>query len=134
MWNFWYMLPWMWFPQCCVIYSVMASQHTQTASLTHVVCCCIGFATVQCSSYSDWLWAGWLRGRSLSPSRVKNFLLSMSPRPALGATQPPIEWVAGAVSLGARRPGREADHSPPTSAKVKKTWIYTSTPSYVFMA
>jgi hypothetical protein len=25
-------------------------------------------------------------------------------------------------------PGREADHSPPTRAKVKKLWIYTSTP------
>jgi hypothetical protein len=27
---------------------------------------------------------------------------------------------------GAKRPGREADHSPPTSAEVKKMWIYTS--------
>jgi hypothetical protein len=26
-------------------------------------------------------------------------------------------------------PGREADHSSPTSAEVKKMWIYTSTPS-----
>jgi hypothetical protein len=26
------------------------------------------------------------------------------------------------------RPQREADHSPPTSAEVKKMWIYTSTP------
>jgi hypothetical protein len=31
-----------------------------------------------------------------------------------------------------KRPGREADHS--TRAKVKKTWIYTSIPLYVFMA
>jgi hypothetical protein len=29
---------------------------------------------------------------------------------------------------GVKRPGREADHSPPTSAEVKKMWIYTSTP------
>jgi hypothetical protein len=35
---------------------------------------------------------------------------------------------------GVMRPGREADHSPPTSAEVKKMWIYTSTPSYAFMA
>jgi hypothetical protein len=28
-------------------------------------------------------------------------------------------------SPGVTRPGREADHSPPTSAEVKKTWIYT---------
>jgi hypothetical protein len=30
--------------------------------------------------------------------------------------------------------GRETDHSPPASAKVKKMWIYTSTPPYAFMA
>jgi hypothetical protein len=29
---------------------------------------------------------------------------------------------------------KTADHSPPTSAEVKKMWIYTSTPPYVFMA
>jgi hypothetical protein len=27
-----------------------------------------------------------------------------------------------------KRPGREGNHSPPTSAEVKKTWVYTSTP------
>jgi hypothetical protein len=33
-----------------------------------------------------------------------------------------------------KRPGREVDHSPPTSAEVKKMRIYTSTPPYAFMA
>jgi hypothetical protein len=33
-----------------------------------------------------------------------------------------------------KRPGREADFSPRNSADVKKTWVYTSTPLYVFMA
>jgi hypothetical protein len=33
-----------------------------------------------------------------------------------------------AISLGVKRPGRETDHSPPTSIEVKNTWIYTSTP------
>jgi hypothetical protein len=28
----------------------------------------------------------------------------------------------------------EANHSPPASAEVKKTWVYTSTPLYIFMA
>jgi hypothetical protein len=32
----------------------------------------------------------------------------------------PIQWVPGALSLGVKRPGRGADHSPPSSAKVKK--------------
>jgi hypothetical protein len=52
----------------------------------------------------------------------------------LGSNQPPIKWVPGALSLGVKRQGHEADHSPPTGAEVKKIWIYTSTPPYVFMA
>jgi hypothetical protein len=39
----------------------------------------------------------------------------------------------GGSFLGVKQQGREADHSPPTSAEVKKMWIYTSTPTYVFM-
>jgi hypothetical protein len=31
-----------------------------------------------------------------------------------------------------KRPGREVDHSPPRSAKVKNAWSYTSTLPYVF--
>jgi hypothetical protein len=53
---------------------------------------------------------------------------------ALGPTQPLIQWVPGALSPGVKRPGREADHSPPTSAEVKKIRIYTSTLLYAFMA
>jgi hypothetical protein len=55
-------------------------------------------------------------------------------RTALGPTQPPIQWVPGALSLGVKRPGREADHSPPFSAEVKNEWSYTSTPQYVLTA
>jgi hypothetical protein len=29
---------------------------------------------------------------------------------------------------GIKRPGREADHSPPSSAEIKNTWSYISTP------
>jgi hypothetical protein len=49
-------------------------------------------------------------------------------------TQPPIEWVIGALSLRVKQPGREADRSPPSSAEVKNAWSYTSTPQYTFMA
>jgi hypothetical protein len=55
-------------------------------------------------------------------------------RTALGPTQPPIQWVPGAPSLGVKRPGREADPSPQSSAEVKNAWRYTSTSQYVFMA
>jgi hypothetical protein len=47
---------------------------------------------------------------------------------SLGPTQPPIQWIPEAHSPRVRQPGREADHSPPTCAEVKKMWIYTSTP------
>jgi hypothetical protein len=39
----------------------------------------------------------------------------------------------GLFPRGVKRPGCEADHSPPTSAEVKKTWVCTFTPTYVFM-
>jgi hypothetical protein len=57
-----------------------------------------------------------------------------SPRPSLhpslrciyfrimGSSQPPIHWVPGDLSLGVKRPGREADHSPPSSAEVEE-WV-----------
>jgi hypothetical protein len=55
--------------------------------------------------YSDWLRAGQLRGPSSSPGRVKIFLFPTSSRPALGPTQPPIQWVPGALYLGGKAAG-----------------------------
>jgi hypothetical protein len=55
-------------------------------------------------------------------------------RPALGPTQPPIQWVLGALSLEVKWRGREADHSPSLRAEVKNAWNYNYTPQYAFMA
>jgi hypothetical protein len=52
----------------------------------------------------------------------------------LGPIQPPIHWVPGAIFLGLKLSEHEGDHSPPTSAKKRNTWIYTFVPPYVFMA
>jgi hypothetical protein len=60
------------------------------------------------------------------------FLFTTTSRTALGPTLPPIQWVSGALSWGVKRPGREADHSPPSSAKIKNASSYTSTPQYIF--
>jgi hypothetical protein len=61
-------------------------------------------------------------------------IFSTSSGPVLGPTEPPIKWIQGDLSPGVKQPGREADHSPPTSAEVKNTWMYISNPPYVFMA
>jgi hypothetical protein len=55
------------------------------------------------------------------------FLFSTASGTALGPTQPPIQWIPGILSLGIKQSGREADHSPPSSAKIKNVWSYTST-------
>jgi hypothetical protein len=47
------------------------------------------------------------------------FLYSTASRPALGLTQPPVQWMPGALSPGVKLPGREADPSPPSNTEVK---------------
>jgi hypothetical protein len=73
------------------------------------------------SRYSDSLRAG----RSGDRIPVRRDFLHLS-RPASGPTQPPVQWVPG-LSWGQRQPGRDADHTPPSSAEVKKELSYTST-------
>jgi hypothetical protein len=53
--------------------------------------------------------------------RLGIFLFATVSRPALGPTQPPIQWVPRALFLRVKRPGREADHSPSSNAEVKNT-------------
>jgi hypothetical protein len=71
--------------------------------------------TVQC------LTTDWTAGvRSLT--RGKGFFpLAPAPRPALGPTQPPVQWVPGALCPGVKR-GRSVmlTTHPPSSAEVKK--------------
>jgi hypothetical protein len=66
-------------------------------------------------------------GRGSNP-RALGIFLDTTFKAALGSTQPPIQWIPVAPSLGVKRPGREADHSPPSSAEVKNAWSYTSIP------
>jgi hypothetical protein len=50
------------------------------------------------------------------------FFFTTASRTVLGPTQPPIQCVTGTLFLGVKRPGREADHSPPSNAEVKNAW------------
>jgi hypothetical protein len=77
-------------------------------------------------SYSARLRAGW-SGVQI-PEQLGISFFTTTARPALRPTQPPLQWVPGALSPEGRRPGRETDHSPPSSAEVKNEWSYTSTP------
>jgi hypothetical protein len=62
------------------------------------------------------------------PVGSRIFLFSSSSRPILGFTQPPIQSVTGDLSTEVKRRRRESDHSPPTSAEIKKMWLYISIP------
>jgi hypothetical protein len=68
-----------------------------------------------------------LDGRSSIAGRCER-LVSAPNRPALEPTQPPIQRELAALSPGVKRPGREADQSPPSSAEVKNGGAIPSLP------
>jgi hypothetical protein len=59
---------------------------------------------------------------------LENFLFTTMSRLALVPTQPHIQRVPEVLSFGIKRPGCEADDSPPSSAEVKNAWSYILTP------
>jgi hypothetical protein len=59
------------------------------------------------------------------------FLFSIASRPTPGPTQPPIQWIHGAISPEVKRHGREADHSPPSRTEVKNHAAIPSLPIHV---
>jgi hypothetical protein len=64
----------------------------------------------------------------ISFTMTGSVLIFTASRPALVSIQSPNQRVLGALTPGVKRSGREADHSPPSSAEVKNTWRYTPTP------
>jgi hypothetical protein len=54
------------------------------------------------------------------PAGTGIFYFNTASRTALRPTQPPIQGVLGSPSLGVKRPGREAAHSPSSSVEVKE--------------
>jgi hypothetical protein len=60
---------------------------------------------------------GWTAGVRLSAEARVFSTRQRSDR--LRPTLPPIQWVPGTIFPRLKRPGREAEHSPPSSAEVK---------------
>ena len=60
-------------------------------------------------------------------------LFTTASRLALRPTQPPIQWVPGALSPGVKQSEHEADLSTPSSAEVNEC-SYTTTLPYAFTA
>ena len=62
------------------------------------------------------------------------FLFSKASRPVLVPTQSPLQRPPEALSPMVKRPGREAEHPPPSGGKVKTWRSCTSSPPYAVMA
>jgi hypothetical protein len=82
--------------------------------------------------YTDGLWAG--RSEFDSRKRQEISLYSTASSPALHPTQPPVQWVPGALSLGLNWPGSEADQHTYMYCRGQGWWSCNFTPLYVFMA
>jgi hypothetical protein len=72
-------------------------------------------------------------GSEFESQKGQEFSLLHVVQTGSGVNPPSYPMGTGALSSEVKRLGREADHSPPASAEVKKTWIYTSIPPYAFM-
>jgi hypothetical protein len=69
--------------------------------------------------YSECLWVGRPRNCGSIPDRARD-LFSAAYRPSLGPIQPSFLRIPAAFAQGAKRPWREADHSLPFSAELRK--------------
>jgi hypothetical protein len=74
------------------------------------------------------LQAVWLGFNSCQGQWWDFFLLTTTSELAMGPNQPPIQRIPGVPSTGLKRPWCEADHSPPSSVKIKSASSYISTP------
>jgi len=66
--------------------------------------------------------------------RQRIFPVASVSRPALGPTQPPIQWVSAVLSRGKARPERDGDHFPYLVPKSKMNSSYTPPPLRAYVA
>ena len=96
-----------------------------TAEYTSVFSCLSTSVCIQVfTSFSDCI-------RTLS-WQAQDFSKLLTFRLHLGPTQPPNQWVWRVVPPEMKRPGRDADPSPPSRVEVN-AWKCTATALYVFV-
>jgi hypothetical protein len=85
-----------------------------------------------CSCDGLW-WFGWYFDYDYT---LDSYRLSPSlhhPDWLWGPTQPPVQWVPGAPSLGSKSAGAWSWSLPSPSAKVKNVWNYASVTPYIIL-
>jgi hypothetical protein len=80
------------------------------------------------------IWDERPRNRGFIPCKRDIFLFSILSRSAVGPTQPPLQCVPDALSLGIKLLGHKGDLSCPSTIIFENTWKYTSIHSNAFMA
>jgi len=91
----------------------------RTDIIYHCCCCCYYF----CITNGFLLWA-----RDVSSVLQIIFSIRHSVQTGSVAHTSSYSLCTWGISLGIKRPGLEADHSPPSNVEVKNVWSYTSTP------
>jgi hypothetical protein len=140
-----------------IIFSVrmLHSRHAKRYSIDDWVCQHAErfkkhWCVVYCYIYRKWahdVWAGqlsivsgyWLDDRAIEiwyPVEAKGFfLLSCVSRPALGSTQPPVQWVPGVLSPGLKRGrGVTLTTQPHLVPRSRMSRSYTPLPPSAFVA
>jgi hypothetical protein len=85
-----------------------------------------------CSSSRSWA-TGWMIGGS-NPDTGWGFFSSPPRSDRFWGSFSLLSSRLGSLSLEIKWPGRESDHSPPSSAEVKNAWSYTSTSQHAIKA
>jgi hypothetical protein len=135
LWSVSLWLVWVKVQSACALNTLYITSRIALSPLNHRIMAQIATCAENQSRHTgNLLNQAWLFSHNLADSRchVISYIFMQT---ALWNVMPCslVDRQTGGSSTQVKRPGREADHSPTTSAEVKKMWLYTSTPPYAFM-
>jgi hypothetical protein len=104
------------------------TNNSRNTCITHL---CIQLYPFTAHTYRE---SGWTTDKPGFGSRQgKRFSILQNVKTGCGAHPPSHQMDTGVPYPGVKQPGREANHSPPSSADIKNAWSCNSTPPNVFM-